>query len=263
MITKGPRAERRADISVSTGSGGLLQPTIDIGGALTSGGGVRARAIVDFEDRDTPIDFVSVRRWQVAPSFEADLGKTTVLVKTDYRNRKGLRFVALPAYGTVTGLDDLRLPFNLFIGEPGAGVTENTGWQTTVRAVHRASSRWTITTAARWTFNAFDMPSVGPNALQADRRTLTRRYSRFDETEREISLDAWATGTFVTGPVTHSHCGSDWSRFEYDSQFFSGRIDAIDISRPTYGQPITGVFLLDHTVDRLGGAACTPRTWFE
>ena len=259
VVTKSPRAERRTDISFSTGSGGLIQPTIDVGGALTPGGGLRARAIVDYEDRDTPIDFVSVRRWQIAPAVEFDIGATTVLLKTDFRSRSGVRFVALPAYGTVAGLDDLQLPFNLFIGEPAAGAADNTGWQTTVRADHRINSRWTATTAARWTSNTFDMPSVGPNALQADRRTLTRRYSRFDETEREVSLDAWVTGTFTGGPVTHALvAGADWARFEYHSQFFSGRIGAIDISRPAYGQAIENVFLLDHTIDRLGGSGVYP-----
>ena len=216
VVTKSPRAERRTDLSFSTGSGGLIQPTIDVGGALTPGGGLRARAIVDYEDRDTPIDFVSVRRWQIAPAVEFDIGATTVLMKTDFRSRRGRRFVALPAYGTVAGLDDLQLPFNLFIGEPAAGAAENTGWQTTVRGDHRVNSRWTVTTAARWTYNTFDMPSVGPNALQADRRTLTRRYSRFDEAEREVSLDAWVTGTIAAGPVTHTLvAGADWARFEY------------------------------------------------
>jgi hypothetical protein len=67
----------------------------------------------------------------------------------------------------------------------------------------------------------------------------------------------------VTGPVTHTLvAGADWSRFEYDSQFFSGRIDAIDISRPTYRQPITGVFLLITPWIVWEAPACTPRTWF-
>jgi len=256
LVTKSPLPQRATWMSLSTGSGGLIQPTIDVTGPLTSKGGVRGRAVVDFEQRDTPIEFVGVERWQLAPSVEFDLGRaTTVLLKTDYRSRSGRRFVALPAYGTVTGLSDLRVPYDLFIGEPNAGLTENTGWQSTARLDHRFSAKWSLTTAVRWTANTFDMPSVGPNALQADRRTLTRRYSRFNETEQEAAWDGWMTGRFTTGALDHTIVvGGDASRFEYDSQFFSGRIGAIDISRPVYGQPITGVFLLDHTVDRIGGA---------
>lgn len=269
LVTKSPLRQRGGWISFSTGSGGLLQPTVDVTGPLTSGGGVRARAILDFEDRDTPVDFVGVTRWQIAPSVELDLGDaSTLLLKTDYRRREGRRFVALPAYGTVTGLSDLQLPYDLFIGEPDAGLTENTGWQSTARLDHRFRSDWSLTTALRWTSNTFDMPSVGPNVLQEDRRTLTRRYSRFDETEQEMAWDGLITGRVTTGAVVHTLVlGADAARFEYDSQFYPGRIDPIDISRPVYGQPITGVFLLDHTIDRIGGVglyvqdqvAVTPR----
>ena len=255
VVTKSPQRGRATTVSLSTGSGGLLQPTIDVTGAINPSGSVRARAIVDYENRDTPIDFVGVERLHVAPAIEFDVSPRTLLqVKSDYRRREGLRFVALPAYGTVLGLDDLRLPYDLFIGEPGAGPTESSSWQTTTRIDHAISSTWKLSGAARWTDVTLDMPSVGPRALQPDARTLTRRYTRFDDTERELTFDGWATGSVMLGGLTHQIVvGSDWSRFEYESRFSSGGVASIDISRPMYGLPITGVFLLDHTIDRISG----------
>jgi iron complex outermembrane receptor protein len=255
LLTKSPERQRAASVSFSTGSWGLVQPTIDVTGALNRSGTVRARAVLDYENRDTPIDFVSVERLQVAPSIAFDLGpRTTALLKTDYRRREGVRFVALPAYGTVIGLNDLRVPYNLFIGEPGAGETVNTGWQTTARVDQRLGGTWSVVTAVRWTDNTFDMPSAGPRALLADNRTLTRRFTRFDETETELAVDGWLTGRVRTGAIMHTLVvGADASRFEYDSQFFSGSIGALDIAAPAYGAPVTGVFLLDHTLDRFGG----------
>ncbi|MBL8137608.1 MAG: TonB-dependent receptor [Acidobacteria bacterium] len=257
VVTKSPERERQARVSFSTGSWGLVQPTIDVTGAVNGSGTVRARAVLDFENRDTPIDFVSVERFQIAPSVEFDLGRsTTVLFKTDYRRREGVRFVALPAYGTVVGVNDFSTPYNLFIGEPSAGATVNTGWQSTARMTHRLSTTWSLVAAARLTANTLDMPSVGPRALQADNRTLTRRFTRFDETEREVALDAWTTGTFRTGAIQHTLvAGVDWAAFEYDSQFFSGGIAPLNIAAPVYDLPVTGVFLLDHTIDRIGGTA--------
>ncbi len=269
LVTKSPERQRHASVSFSTGSWNLLQPTIDVGGALTDSGSIRARAIVDYENRDTPIDFVGVERLQVAPSVAVDAGdRTTVLLKVDYRRREGVRFVALPAYGTVVGLNDLRVPYSLFIGEPGVGTTINTGLQTTARVDHRLGGSWSLVGALRWTDNTLDMPSVGPRALLADNRTLTRRYTRFDETEQEVAADGWITGRVTTGPLSHTIViGTDVARFEYDSMFYSGSIGPLDISAPVYGQPVTGVFLLDHTLDRLGGVgvyaqdqiAITPR----
>jgi iron complex outermembrane receptor protein len=126
VMTKSPQRARQASIALSTGSWGLIEPTIDVTGAANDSGSIRARAIVDYENRDTPIDHVSVERLQVAPSMEWDVTSRTMLqVKTDYRRREGIRFVALPSYGTVIGLSDLRLPYNLFIGEPGAGPTKS------------------------------------------------------------------------------------------------------------------------------------------
>lgn len=256
VVTKSPQRQRQANVSFSTGSWNLLQPTIDVTGAVNASGSVRARAVLDYENRDTPIDFVSVERFQFAPSVEVDLGSaTTLLVKTDYRRREGVRFVALPAYGTVLGLGDFSAPYNLFIGEPSAGATVNSGWQSTARLTHQLSPQWSVVAAARLTANTFDMPSVGPRALLADNRTLTRRFTRFDETERELAFDAWATGTVRTGAITHTLVvGADWAGFEYDSQFFSGGVGNLNIAAPVYNQPVTGTFLLDHTVDRIGGA---------
>jgi iron complex outermembrane receptor protein len=256
VVTKSPERERQAHMSFSTGSWGLVQPTIDVTGAVNGSGTVRARAVLDYENRDTPIDFVSVERFQIAPSVEFDLGRsTTVQFKTDYRRREGVRFVALPAYGTVVGVNDFSTPYNLFIGEPSAGATVNSGWQSTARVTHRLSTSWSLVASARLTANTFDMPSVGPRALQADNRTLTRRFTRFDETEREVALDAWTTGTFRTGSLTHTLvAGVDWAGFTYDSQFFSGGIGNLNIAAPVYNQPVTGTFLLDHTIDRIGGA---------
>jgi iron complex outermembrane receptor protein len=255
LMTKSPERTRSAAIAVSTGSWGLFEPTIDVTGGLNASGSIRARAIIDYENRDTPIDFVSVERLQVAPAVEFDLGSRTVLqIKSDYRKREGIRFVALPTYGTLTGLADLSLPYSLFIGEPGAGTTKSDGWQTTARIDRQFTGTWKAIAAVRWTDVTFDMPSVGPRTLGADNRTLTRRYTRFDDTEREAALEGWVSGAMSTGPVKHTIViGADWSRFEYDSQFSSGSVASLNIASPTYGQAITGVFLLDHTLDRIGG----------
>lgn len=84
VVTKSPERERQARVSFSTGSWGLVQPTVDLTGAVNSSGTVRARAVLDYENRDTPIDFVSVERFQIAPSLEADFGRTTtLLLKSD------------------------------------------------------------------------------------------------------------------------------------------------------------------------------------
>jgi len=195
IVTKDPLPERRIAASISTGTGGLIQPTLDVTGPLNAAGSVRGRLIGDYEKRDTATDFVNLKRWQIAGALAVDLGEhTTVSLKSDYREREGLRFVAIPAYGTVTGLNDIRLPFDLFIGEPGVGEAENTGWTTTLKIDHSLTENWTFTAAARWMRNTLDLPFVNPTGLAADNRTLNRNYRRFREVESEAAFDAFVTG---------------------------------------------------------------------
>jgi iron complex outermembrane receptor protein len=255
IVTKEPLATPRFAAGFSTGTGGLVQPTIDLTGPLTQGGAVRARLIADYEKRDTPIDYVEVERWQVAPSVAAELAPgTTITFKSDYREREGLRFVALPAYGTVRGRNDLRLPFSRFIGEPGTGPAHNTGWTSTVRLDQQLAENWSVRVTGRYMRNTLDLPFVNPTTLAADNRTLNRNYRRFHEVERETAAEAYLSGTFATGPLTHRLVlGGDWSRFTYRSEFISGRVAPINIERPVYGAPITNVLTLDDTTDLIGG----------
>jgi iron complex outermembrane receptor protein len=255
IVTRQPLDAPRYAASFSTGSGGLIQPTIDITGPLVAGGAVRARLIAEYERRDTPIDFVDVERWQVAPSLAFDLGSsTTVTMSSDYREREGLRFVALPAYGTVIGRDDLRLPFSRFVGEPGIGPARNTGWTSTLRLEHRLSDTWSLTASARYMRNTLDLPFINPTTLAPDNRTLNRNYRRFDEVERETGTEVYLSGSFETGPIAHRLVvGGEWSRFTYRSEFVSGRVAPINIERPVYGAPVTNILTLDDTTDLIGG----------
>jgi len=252
--TKDPLPTRRFVGSFSTGYGGLIQPTADLTGPLNASASVRGRLVADYEKRDTPIDYVGVERFQIAPSLAVDLGqRTTVTLKADYLERHGLRFVALPAYGTVLGLDDLRVPFNLYVGEPGVGKAKTTYLTATARLQHQFSDTWSLSLGGRYSHNTFDQPSANLSTLRPDNRTLNRVYRRFDSSTEEWASSGYVTGAFQTGSISHNLVlGADWAHFETPSKLIGGGLAPINIADPVYGVPVTNTFILGDTTDILG-----------
>jgi len=255
IVTKRPQADPSAVLSFTTGSGGQIQPTGDITGRLNDSGTVRGRLIFDYEKRDTAIEYVDIERWQVAPSLSFDLNDSTTFdIDGDYRRREGLRFVALPRYGTVTGLNDIRIRYDLFTGEPAQGNTESQVTQVSGRVTHQLNDRWSIIGTGRWTRTTYDQPSVQPTTLQADNRTLNRNFRRFDDKQKELSGDIFISGELDTGSVTHKLvAGIDGDDFSYSDDFYIGFVAPISIVNPVYGAPITGTFQADSTTETIGG----------
>jgi iron complex outermembrane recepter protein len=253
IVTKKPQDPPAARLDLEAGSRDLLGGVADVTGPI--GGGLGVRAIGAYEARDSFIDFIDVEAWQVAPSVAADLtDDTRLLAQLDYRERHQLRYIGLPRYGTLIGLDDLKLPIGANFGEPGLPETENTGLQATTILDHRVAADWTVQLAARFTRNTYDQEAVALRTLGADNRTLARSWNRFDEAQDEAAFFASTNVGFATGGVGHDlRVGLEHARFSYDSKFFSGRIASIDIANPVYGARPTGVFLLDDTTDRIEG----------
>ena len=251
IITKKPLPDSYREITLNLGSFKHLQSGIDLSGPINKSKSARYRLIGDYERRDSFIDFIEITKYQIAPSLQLDLGsRSSLTLQSDYRYHKQPRYLGLPIHGTITGTDDIKLPFSRFLSEPGLDKTKNTGWQSTAILDHRFSSDWSGHAAFRWTQNSFFQPTASPRALQADNRTLNRAFNQFDERERESAFEAHTTKRFSWGATEHKvTAGFDYAWWRYDSEFLLGAIAPINIENPVYGARPTGVFLLADTRD--------------
>jgi iron complex outermembrane receptor protein len=251
IVTKKPLSDSHRQISFNLGSFNHIQGGIDLTGPLNESKSIRYRFTGDYERRDSFIDFFELNAVQIAPGLQFDLGSdTTLTLQSDYRYRRSPRYLGLPLYGSITGTDDIKLPFDRFLSEPGLDDTKNTGLQSTALLNHSFSTNWNAQAAFRWTQNSFFQPTASPRTLQSDNRTLNRGFNLFDERERESAIEGHTTGTIRWGSTEHKlTAGLDYAWWQYDSKFFLGSIAPINIENPVYGAQPTGVFLLADTRD--------------
>jgi len=258
IVTKKPLSTPRFEGLAGVGSFDHRQAMVDLTGPLSKDGSLRGRVIGAYEDRDSFVDFVSVERVQFNPSIEWEHSSGVFLrYQADYRQREGLRYISLPLQGTLINTDSFRLPHSLFTGEPAQGDAESQSWAHTFVAERNSDGPNRERFYIRHTETEFDQPSVAPVAVQADGRTLRRRFNQFVEDQNETVVGAQIVREIDLGRVKPIiSAGIDYADWSYDSDFFRGFVAPLDLLDPVYGAPITGVFLLASSRDRfkqLGG----------
>lgn len=254
IVTKKPLNAPQARIDIVGGTRQFLSGAADITGPIV--GNLSGRIIAGYEHRDSFIDFTPIRSLQVAPSLGVTTGDTRALFQLDYRERRQIRYIGLPLYGTIRGLNDIKLRQGLNFGEPSLPEARNTGLQVTGSLEHDIRDNWSVRVAGRYTSNTFDQQAVALRTLGADNRTLSRSWNRFDEKQDEQAVFLSSNISFDTGNIDHEvRVGFEHAQFTYDSVFFSGRIASINIASPVYGAQPTGIFVLDDTTDKIRGMA--------
>lgn len=240
IVTKKPLPVVQQSLAVRVGNFGYVQPEVDLTGRLAGGGALRYRLVATYERRNSFIDFVSPRNFQIAPSLEwAVRDGVTLRYQLDWRRRELLRYISHPFEGTVSGTDRYRLPRSLFTGEPDQGLTENSGLQQTLVLERSEEGVSADRIYFRFTNNRYDQPSVAPASLQEDGRTLDRRFNRFDEKEWELAGGARIVRRARLGPSVHLlTAGIDVATWTYDSRLYRGSVAPLDVVAPVYlGQP--------------------------
>ncbi len=103
FIRKRPTRDLSASASAQYGSFDTLRLDGDVSVPLTSGGGVRARAVGSYLDGDSYLDRYGLRRWTGYGIVEADIGPDTVVsAGYGYQNHKSRAAMwgAIPLYYT-------------------------------------------------------------------------------------------------------------------------------------------------------------------
>ncbi len=258
IVSKKPLTTQRIEAELRLGNFDHREAMVDLTGPLSGDGRLRARVVGAYEERDSFIDFVSVERFQISPGIEWEPSSGLVLrYQADYREREGLRYISLPVEGTLTNLDTLTVPNSLFTGEPGQGDTVSEALVQTFVIERSTDGPRLDRFYVRYTDTEYDQPSVAPASVEDDLRTLNRRFNRFDEAQEELIVGAQFVREIGFGdlkPIVSA--GFDYAEWTYDSDFFRGAVDPLDLLDPVYGATVDGIFLLASSQDRfeqLGG----------
>ncbi|HLV02922.1 MAG TPA: TonB-dependent receptor [Acidobacteriota bacterium] len=233
LVTKRPLATRYGRIAFSTDRFGLLRPSIDLSGPLSSTGGIRYRFNALFDRGESFRDEVESREFFLAPIISWDLSPTTTLTfGSEYGEIESTPDVGLPRIGdeVVPGL-----PFDRFLGDP-SDLSQDLKRTFSFFLDHRLNTTWQWRTAFAYSNTDSSTGFTRGTSLQEDGRTLGRSFidSKFGFEDVRVQNDL--TGLFRTGTMTHQVLfGFEAAWRNTDVLFGSSPAESVDIFNPSYG----------------------------
>ncbi|MEO0376192.1 MAG: TonB-dependent siderophore receptor [Cyanobacteria bacterium P01_A01_bin.17] len=261
LVTKQPLAEPFYEAKLQAGNRGLISPSLDISGPLTSDSRLRYRLNALYRNEDSFRDFErDIERFFVAPILSWDISdRTDLTLQLEYSDYEGPFEAGLPAIGDSVA----DVPFSRVTGELDDFVeieSLNVGYN----LEHRFSDAWQLRNAFRFTRR--DILDIGAIPLFFEDEPaglLSRGFSQQVRDPQDFGLQTSVVGEFATGSVDHTLLfGIDLNRSEErDTAQFSNFADfqPLNIFDPVYGTfngvaPETLPILRDEELkrDRLG-----------
>ncbi|MEO1349769.1 MAG: TonB-dependent siderophore receptor [Cyanobacteria bacterium J06635_15] len=236
LVTKQPLAEPFYRAQLQAGNRGLISPSIDISGPLTSDSRLRYRLNALYRNEESFRDFdQDIERVFAAPILSWQISdRTDLTLQLEYSDYEGPFEVGLPAFED--GIVDV--PFSRISGELDDFVeieSLNIGYN----LEHRFSDTWRLRNAFRFTRR--DILDVGAIPIFFDESTdvLSRGLSRQVRDPQDFGLQTNVVGEFSTGSIDHTFLfGVDLNRSEErDTAQFSDFADfqPLNIFDPVYG----------------------------
>ncbi|MFL0206281.1 TonB-dependent receptor [Aquirufa sp. 2-AUSEE-184A6] len=232
LVTKKPKFNFGGEISLRSGSWGLIKPSIDFYGGLSSKVAVRLNAT--HEKANSFREGVRSERFYVNPSLLFKLSdKTELVVEGDYLEDR-----RTPDFGAgIINYKIVDVPRERFLGVAWSYMNQNQSSITT-SLTHRLTDQWTIKLMAGIRNNGFDLFSnARPNAgsfVSEDGRWI-RNLQKANARENYGIAQVDVTGTLHTGVIKHQLLvGADSDYFNTVTNAFNqfARYDTINILGP-------------------------------
>lgn len=240
IVSKRPRAERFGELGFTVGNHGLRQVAADVGTPLSENGKAAIRVNALAMNSDDPTDFVYFRNRWIAPSLSLDLGaRTDFTILTSHNQRTYVRQQGLPANGTLNPNRNGVVPFNRFIGEPGAQPYDGEQTRLGYALTHRFDSGWTLNQNLRWQTTSLTGTLVSAGTMAANSQTLNRSAQQQDFSAHTFGVDTNVQRRFSFAGQTHDvTLGVDYRRGDEDRLQRACRVGALNVYQPVYGASI-------------------------
>jgi len=232
LVTKKPRSGFGGEVSLRSGSFGLIKPIFDVYGSIDPGDKIRFRLNGTYQKANSFRQFVQSERAYINPSLQFTLGKNTeLLLEADY-----LADERTPDFGT--GILNYTLipeyPRNRFLGVPWGSMRSKQA-SSAVTLTHTFSSNW------RWTFQAawrnteqalFSAARPNTGSLIKSDGTWVRNIQKSESYDSYLVMQNDLSGSFSTGKLKHTVlAGFDTDHFTQKTQQYAqfARYDTINI----------------------------------
>lgn len=198
MVTKKPRYSAGGEISLRSGSYGLIKPSVDFYGPLSQK--VAYRVNGTYEKANSFRDAVKSKRFYVNPSLNVKISpRTELLLQGDYLSHE-----FTPDFG-IGSLDNTTIPDvprSAFMGTPWQynKAKQNTA---TASLKHQLHTNWALNLAT--SYQLFKRDYYSTERIQAAANGDWRRpLNKIETREDYVIVQADMVGNFTTGKIKHS-----------------------------------------------------------
>ncbi|PHN65513.1 TonB-dependent receptor [Pseudomonas sp. ICMP 8385] len=236
IVTKKPQAEAFTTVQTSAGSWDRYRTAVDINTPLDSEGRVLSRVNLAVEDNHSFRDHVQSKRVFVAPSFSWQLDPdTSLLVESEFVRHSSTFDRGIVAPNNRWG----GMSRSTFLGEPNDGDIDNHNNRLQATLEHHLNDAWKLRLASHYKQGSLWGEASENRALNADGRTINRRYRQRSMGWHDSITQLELRGLFEIGSWQHEVLIGT----EYEDYRKKERVTAIagsypiDIYKPVYGQP--------------------------
>ncbi len=237
ITTKKPTAYTFHDVQLTANSFGQYRPAIDFGGALNENKSLKYRLNAVFENGDTYRDFVSTKRFFVAPALTYDFSeRTSLTVEAEYLDHDQASDRGIVSFNKVIA----DVPTNRSIGEPdNVGRHQNRLVQYNLQ--HRFNDIFSLRHASNFTYSSEERKIVEVAGVLKNDDTnskVTRRMQDQYNFERNFATQNELYATFKTGSAFEHKtvAGVEFARSMFDIWYNRGSYDTLDIYNPQYSR---------------------------
>lgn len=243
VVTKKPTGMTKGEVSLTTGSFGLLRTTLDLDGKLSSDGRLLYRLNLSAQNKNSVRPNEYNDRYVVAPviSYKLD-DKTKLTLEYNYQRANmsnvGSYYVFSKEGFAVYPVDYTTLP----AGTPGTKINDHSFY---VNLQHELDEHWKITgQVARFIYDQVGT-SMWPSVVNQD-GTYVRNIGIWDAKSTMTMAQVFVNGEVTTGAVRHRIlAGIDVARKAYIADWGQSHdLDSIDNpfdpNNPSLGIPING-----------------------
>lgn len=250
VVTKKPSGQRKAEVSLSTGSYGFYRGTLDLDGKLSNDGRLLYRLNVAGQSKKSFRDYESNDRYSIAPVISYQIDDQTKII-AEYALQHA-EMTNVGSYYVFSPNGFATKPANFTQVAPGLPLTKINDHSLFVNLNHNISDNWKLTAAVSYFNYQQNGGSMWRTRVDSD-DTMIRYASIWDARSTMTMGQAFVNGTVVTGPVTHRIlAGIDLSNKNYladwgQSHDLDTDANPFDNNNPNYGIPSNGFPEFDRT----------------
>lgn len=238
IVTKRPLPQWAGQVTAAVGSFDEARTSLDVTGPLVADGGLGFRLTGEVERSDTSVDFVPLKRDNVALTLSSvPMPGVTGFLVAEWTARRSVGNPGLPPLGTVLPNGIAPIPRHRNLNEPSFAFLDLDAPLVQAWVDVSLGGDWTVTPRASWNGYHEHLARTGLLDVLADRRTVRRfAFAERDDGDFLITqLDL--AGRARTGRVEHDlRLGGEWADESLRTHFDQpDTVAPIDVLKPVYG----------------------------